>query len=414
MNWLQIWRITFLTLYLLLVGCAAHNAKRPDWSLDVPTETNEGLVIVGVGYPADTERDARDSALQAGFAEFLRFTGVEVSSYAKMVAREQASGNAPGSVSMENVDDTTLASRGFVQKARQLAWHLGKDNNGRTVAYVRLLIPASEVARVTAEQRRDQISRTRPYQQAVADFKSAIASHRLAEAAQLVDPIIELAQKAGRPVPLRTELAGLITRGLELRACGKAEFDLDTDEQASIEICTTHLGAPVADLQVTVMVPSGVDARGSTGPDGRARVGLPSPAYPGIYPLTLKAEVAGGVEKTAPASYAVHGNKTRLAKGRFHDFIEVEAHATSPERVTTRARAEQLALQTARQLAYARLLEMKSGRSLAEHTEVIDGDLARNRVTSEATGQLQAQIVKEDVRWDNGRAHASVVCKTTL
>ena len=129
-----------------------------------------------------------------------------------MTTRETAEENRAGQLAM----DITLAPQGFVQKVRQQEWHLGKDKKGMPVAYVRILVPASEVARIESEQVAIRQAKREPYENARRQFSRALFEHRLTDAAQMVNDLVVLAKHAKRVGMTREQLVAEIQGVVDL------------------------------------------------------------------------------------------------------------------------------------------------------------------------------------------------------
>lgn len=396
---------------MFLAGCAS---ATPNWTMAGPSISSEGLSVTSVSYPCPSERAARESALQGALTEFLRYTGVEVTSYLQMVTRETSRGQQPSLVAMENTDTTTLATQGFVKKVKQQAWHKERDNSGMFVAYVQVLVPSSEVARVEAEQKALREAKTAPLRAARTAFATAIAQHRLGAAAQMIPDLMSLSEAAGPLALTREQLVGQIQDGLIIQPCSSPQFDLDRDAQALVAMCVKHNGQGVPNFPLVVTLPSGVKLSAVTGIDGRTTMALPSPAHPGSYPLVAASGIKELPGTALTFSLQVVGGRKGLSNGQFHDFIEARGTASADARYTNRHQAEQIALQTARQLAFARLLELRDGLSLTARTEVSGHDLIDHTVSSETFGHIEAQPVEEIVTWSGAKPQASVVYSQAL
>ena len=408
-------RILSMTIYLLLTSCTATmHHKAPAWTLDPPKMASEGLYVTGVGYPCPNERMARESALQEALTEFLRYTGVEVSSYVKMSTHETAKDNQSGKVEMNNTEVVTLATQGFVQKVRQMEWSLGTDNNGQTVGYVRILVPRAEVARVETEQISLRKAKREPFKRARQEFSQAIHEHRLSDAAQMLDPLVVLADQANMGVITREQLVAEINSGLTLETFGVPGYNLDQGGKAQLSVRVTHKGDPVPNLPVVIVVPSGHGIKTVTETNGIATATIPCPTRAGDYPLVVRTRIEGLIDLTKTISYPVSGTNEKLSEGQFHPFIEVQATGSADPKSASRYQAEELALQTARQLAYAQLLQKRQGLNISTQTNIDGRIMTRSQIRSESAGHVDAQAVEEKVVWEQSRPVATVVYRMAL
>lgn len=412
---MKILRILALSTLFLLANCAPIQRPNtpPGWSLAPSTTSALGLTVVGVSHPSISERVARESALESALGEFLRHCGVEVTSYIKMISRETATGNRPSQVTMNNIDTTTLATQGFVQKVQQQAWHLDRTKSGQWVAYIQVMIPISEMERVQAEQKAVHEAKTAPLRAARASFSTAIQQHRLATATQMIPDLIRLSETSGSSLS-REQLVAQIQDGLLIQPCDPPRFNLDRDTRAVLEMCATHNGQSVAEFPLTVTLPSGKEIRAVTEANGRASMTLPSPSHPGTYLLSASPSINSISSTISSFSYQVNGKNRTLSNGQFHNFIETQATSSPESHDTNRHQAEQVALQTARQLAFARLVEMRRGLNVTTKATIRGQNLVDFTVTSEAYDHIQPQVVEERVDWKDSRPFASVIYRLDL
>ena len=408
-------RIISIAFYLVLTSCSAGlNHKIPDWTLAPPKISPEGLYVTGLGYPCPNERSARESALQGAMSEFLRYTGVEVSSYIKMTAHETAKDNAPGKIEMDNNEAVTLATQGFVQKVRQMQWHMGESETGQIVGYVRILVPGSEVARVEAEQSAMRQAKREPFEKAQHAFIQLIMNHRLTDAAHMIDNLEILAKQAGMRVITREQLLSQIQTGLMIEPFGYVGYNLDNGGKAFLDVRVTHNGGPVVNLPVEVTVPAGLQTKGVTGANGIANIALPRPSRSGTYPLVVRTKIRGVPDLIRTVPFQVSGTKEQLSDGRFHRFIEVQSTGSTSKDFANRYQAEEVAMETARQLAFAKIMQKQQGLTLQTQVEVDGVVMTRNLIRSESAGHVDAQAVEEKIIWENSHPVATVVYRMPL
>ena len=403
--------IVYSLLAVGLAGCST-TLPSPPWSLEVPEMTTEGLVVVGVGYPSPAEKSARDSAMEASLTEFLRYTGMEISSYVEMITREESSSlKGPVFVQMNNRDQTRIATEGFVQKVQIKNWHIRKTPEGNFAALVQIVIPASEVERVSKEKKALIEAKKLPYLKARKAFDQAFREHRIMDALQQIPQVVRFSQgleKYGVAPQREDHLVQMATEGLKIGLCEKALYHLQHSRDASVALCVSHYGGIVSGLPVAVQVPSGSVYRAVTDSDGIAKVKLGRPAYPGAYQLRSFIDHPAFPGVTQILFIEVTGAARGVADGSFHDFIEVVESATSPlAHYGDRQQTERTALQTARHLANARLLEMRDGMAVTTESVYSDSE-ARSIVRNSASGMVDAQEISKKVYWNGNLATAEV------
>lgn len=400
-----------LIAMLLLAGCAT---ALPQWAVAPPTPTAAGLRLVGISYPSPDERSARESAIQGAMSEFLRYTGVEVESYIKMRTRETSAAGQPGQVAMDNLDTTTLASRGFVRQVEQKAWKIVRSDDGRYVAYVDLLIPAAEVARVQQAQVEEQAEAKAPYLAAKASFDQALRGHQLLAAAQIIPELVSLGPAAGQRHADAGRYAQAVLDNVAIRPCQDLVFDLDHPAQSTLNVCVEHQNAGAAGVPLEIATPAGTVVKAITHGDGRAVVALPSPSHPGVYPLQVRLVLPGIPERRQTLALHVVGSRETLSDGRFHAYVEAQGTGEADGTYANRTQAESVALATARQDAYAKLVVLCHGLDVAADWTTENTAATESRTLSRASGYLQAQPVKERVSWPAAHAVATVIFRASL
>jgi hypothetical protein len=130
--------------------------------------------------------------------------------------------------------------------------------------------------------------------------------------------------------------------------------------------------------------------------------------------VVAQSEVKHFPALTQTFSYRVDGKQQTLSDGRFHEFIEAQATGNADARYTNRPQAEQIALQTARNLAYARLLELREGLNVTSQIQLSGSYLTDSRIRSKAQGHIDAQAVTESVVWSESGPLATVVYRLPL
>lgn len=415
-------KLRFLTLLAaaLLAACTGpHPIPQPAWTLASPTLSAKGLEVVGMSYPSPDERSAREGAMRDALTVFLRYTGMEVSSYARMVTREMSSENEIGQVKMDNASETTIATRGFVREVNQQIWTFRKDAEGRYIGFVRMLVPRSEVFRVESEKEAQKEARLAPYRKALASFRSATQAHDLARAEHLIPSLVKLGKRIGPDDGVSPEgpdqLGQELGAGLTITPCSPLRFDLDQMKRAEVDICVAQNGSAVPNFPLSLQVPSGLEIPAVTGGSGQADFHLPSPVHPGNYPLVVRLQFKDLKDYTLTFNYRVTGRKEGLAKGEFHNYIEARAVGTVGKRLfKNRSQGEQLALLTARNLAYAQLLQEKDGLDITSNSSMSGAILEGDHTDVNFSGHLKATVGNESVGWDHGVPVAQVTLRMPL
>jgi hypothetical protein len=230
----------------------------------------------------------------------------------------------------------------------------------------------------------------------------------------MVENLVTLAAQADIGRQTREQLNAEILKGLEIKPCVPPGYDLDQGGKAYFEVCVTHNQAPAPNFPIGVLVPSGFEIPAVTGPDGTARVTLPAPAHSGHYPVVVRSHVESLPAWNRTISYQVTGSRETISDGRFHKFIEAQATGSTNKVYKNRHQAEEVALQTARQLAFARLLQMRQGLNMNAQTRLDGLRMTRNRVYSESAGHVDAQAVEEKIDLDGSTPVATVIYRMAL
>jgi len=401
-------RILCLPL-LFMISCAAPSP--PPWTRGAPEFALEGLQVVGLGYPSTDERSARESALEAALGEFLRHLGMTVESYLQTIAKEEN-----GRLQHSTLERTAIATQGFVQKVSVSGWHVEKIPGDRFQAYARVLVPAGEIARIENERSALRSSYTEPYRKARERLQTAIAAHALPQAVALIQELqrsrdFAAAQGILLPAVSREQLMGEIFTGFEFLSPPLFRYDLDSDDGAFLHVRALHQGFPVAGLPIAITLPSGERILSRTRSDGMALTELPAPAYPGDYSLPVSVDFTGGDSISGVLNLQAVGTRTREACGRFHPFIEASATGTvDPAKYPSRKVAEEMAVNVARHLAYARLVEKMRGVEAQTETSVSHSG-SDYTVRTNSSGSVSAQVLAESSTWQNGVPVGRVVLR---
>ena len=389
----------------------------PNWTQETSAKTSEGMSFIGISYPLDDERSAREDAILNALNHTLRYAGMEIDYYAKVLSRE--SGHGSDSVSQYTQEDMAqIASAGFLKNAKISQWYISNNHENKIIAYVKVIVPYLEINRLEKAQEERQELKIRPYREAMTQFEMAIEKHEIAKAISLVDQVLEAAKGSstlGSSIPIsKNNLLGRIFAGINL-SCPESIIKFNNNnrnETANIRL--SHYDHPVGGVMYSMTVPSGIMVDAVSDSDGMLKFKIPFPAHPGEYPVSF---IPKGIYDSEDARFKTNlvlkvSGRDNLAAGMFHDYIEASGFSSlifhnSSDITQTKI----MALKTAKHLAYGDLLQKRDGIKMAIKESYSSGHF-QGEINSRSSGKVIAEVVSETTNVINGEVSATVTLRS--
>ncbi|AJF08175.1 hypothetical protein [Geoalkalibacter subterraneus] len=431
MKFFNLQKLVFCLLILLATsgGCSVPLGLKspPEWIKSPLVETPEGLVVVGVSYPSSDERSARDGALLHALQQTLRFAGMHIDTYTRIVATERMS-DQDHQAQNETIEKTAIATQGFIERIEQQDWALIPADESSRIAYVKVFVPSREIDRLKNERKRLQDQAYAPYKKVRRAFSDAIAQHDVARALTLARQVCTayeqmIAAWPGENLPEnRPILEGLYQQVLidvsfELKSKQIKVPDKRTNSEVAVSIL--HQGQPtVPGVDISLELPSGKKVACRSKDKSVAFCNIAPAAYPGTYSLKVAPVLPNGEQAedySQKVTLTVVGEPSFLASGEFHDFIEVSATGSvDPSGYDTVEDVVSMAVKTARTLAYAKLVEKIEGMQIQTRQQIEDGSLVAAKIVSTSEGHVRAKVTDAKIRWRSDRPVADITLRAYL